>query len=143
MGEIILFTDGSARPNPGKGGWGYVILVNDQELDGGGGVSYSTNNRMELQAVISGLTRVIELPQYTLRETISIHTDSTYVINGITQWIDSWIRRNWENVKNPDLWKQLYTLIQNRDITWHHVRAHMGHKYNERCDQIAGKFATG
>ena len=135
--EIIIYTDGACSPNPGPGGWGAVILEEGRkphELSGFGG--NSTNNRMELTAVISALAE-LKTPRR-----ITIYTDSQYVKNGITSWIDGWQRKNWQTadkkpVKNVDLWKELLEQIKHHRIDWKWVRGHAADKWNERADELA------
>jgi ribonuclease HI len=131
----VIYTDGSASPNPGPGGAGVVILKDDvviKELIHSGG--QTTNNRMELQAVIMAL-------QWTaIKDPVNIFTDSQYVQKGLTEWIPIWKKRNWKKVKNDDLWRQLdqlWTTHQNVQIKW--VKAHAGHTWNERADQLANR----
>lgn len=133
-----IYTDGSSRGNPGPGGWGAIIITKQvQEI--GGYEAATTNNRMELTAVIEAVKRAEKEP-------IEIYSDSEYVIKGITEWIHGWIKRGWKNaqkkpVLNQDLWEKLYDLTEGRDITWKYVRGHAGSPGNERCDVIATSFA--
>lgn len=144
---IVVFTDGAAKGNPGPGGWGVVIVTPAGEIDElGGGLAPTTNNRMELTGAIQALTHVRDLPG-----TVAIHTDSTYVISGIREWIFGWLRRGWKtaaggDVMNRDLWEQLWALVSARgkgQIQWHYVRGHVGIPGNERVDEIADAFAVG
>jgi ribonuclease HI len=142
---IAIFTDGACSGNPGPGGWGCVLVTADglvQEL--GGGAPDTTNNRMEMQGVLAGLRAVSGLPG-----TAIVHSDSTYVLSGITSWILGWKRRGWttaagEPVKNEDLWRELDAAVAARGprgVEWRWVRGHDGHDANERCDEIAVSFS--
>ncbi len=139
--EVLLFTDGACSGNPGPGGWAYVMrhIKTDKEKEGSGGDEHTTNNRMELSAVIEGLSAL-------KRETrVCVVTDSTYVMKGVTEWMKNWKRNGWrrktrngfEPVKNDDLWKRLDELCQVHTVTWEHVKGHSGHPENERCDELA------
>ncbi len=143
---IIVFTDGASKGNPGPGGWGVVIVRPDGRVtELGGGSALTTNNKMELTGAIEALAR---LEHEAGR--IEIHTDSTYVIQGIREWIHNWKRRGWKtatggDVLNRDLWEDLDFLASARGpraIVWHHVRGHAGIPGNERVDTIADAFAT-
>lgn len=150
MSKITIFTDGSSRGNPGPGGWGSVITnIKDggetfvTEL--GGGESHTTNNRMELMAVIGGISNLSESEK---TQEITILSDSQYVIKGISEWIHGWKRNNWRTstkkaVLNKDLWVKLDECANNLNIKWKHVAGHAGIPGNERCDQIATSFADG
>jgi ribonuclease HI len=142
---IAIFTDGACSGNPGPGGWGCVVATPDgraREL--GGGHPATTNNRMEMTAVLEGLRFVADSPGAAL-----VHTDSTYVIDGITKWIRGWKTRGWktaagEPVKNEDLWRALDAAVARRGpggVKWLWVRGHDGHDANERCDAIAVAFS--
>ena len=142
---IAIFTDGACSGNPGPGGWGCVLVEPDgrvQEL--GGGADATTNNRMEMSGVLEGLRAVAGLPG-----TAIVHSDSTYVLSGITSWINGWKRRGWttaagEPVKNEDLWRALEEIVAARGprgVEWRWVRGHDGHDANERCDEIAVSFS--
>ena len=134
--RVEMFTDGACRGNPGPGGWGVIIRYKDTEKELYGAEAHTTNNRMELQAAISGLralTRSVEA---------SITTDSVYVQKGITEWIHGWQKNNWRNskkeeVKNKDLWQELLELVKIHHVQWHWVKGHAGHIENERADQLA------
>ncbi len=135
---VQIFTDGACKGNPGIGGWGALMQYNGQTRELYGGVKLTTNNRMELLAVI----RALETLKRPCK--ISLHTDSIYVQKGISEWIHSWKKQNWRNsnkkeVKNNDLWKQLDQLIQPHQIKWLWVRGHSGHDGNERADRLANK----
>lgn len=136
----ILYTDGGAAPNPGPGGWGVVVLDQDErKLDEySGGSAESTNNRMELTAAIEALAR------QPAAVPVVLYTDSTYVRNGITKWIHGWIRKNWRRgpkgdqpVLNDDLWKRLHALTTERQVEWRWLKGHAGHEHNERADELA------
>ncbi len=137
---IALFTDGACSGNPGPGGWACVVaLPEGRAFELAGRAEATTNNRMELLAVIEGLRAVAARP-----ETAVVHSDSTYVLGGITSWIKGWKRRGWttaagEPVKNRDLWLELEALAAARDraLEWRWVRGHDGHDANERCDELA------
>ena len=137
MKKIEIYTDGACSGNPGPGGWGTVIRYEDgTERELSGGEAKTTNNRMELMAVIEGL-RLMERGK-----SLIVTTDSEYVKKGITAWIHSWLRNNWKTaskqpVKNQDLWKTLWDLTQQLDIEWRWVKGHSGHPENERCDSLA------
>ena len=137
MKKIEIYTDGACSGNPGPGGWGTVIRYEDgSEKELSGGESKTTNNRMELMAVIEGL-KLMEPGK-----SLIVTTDSEYVKKGITAWIHSWLRNNWKTaskkpVKNQDLWKTLWDLTQQVEIEWRWVKGHSGHPENERCDSLA------
>lgn len=135
-GEVEIFTDGACRDNPGPGGWAAVLRYGDHEKDLSGFDPNTTNNRMELTAVLEAL-KALRRPS---RATIT--TDSQYVKNGITQWIHTWKRNGWQTstkkpVKNVDIWKSLDEQAARHTITWQWVRGHVGHPENERCDRLA------
>ena len=133
---VELFTDGACLGNPGPGGWAALLRYNGSERELSGGEPATTNNRMELKAVIEGLM--------TLKRPcrVRVTTDSQYVQKGITEWIAGWKRRNWKTadkkpVKNIDLWQALDAARAAHDVSWHWVRGHDGHAENERVDQLA------
>lgn len=143
--KIVIHTDGACSGNPGPGGWASVIAFPEgtvREL--GDSSNPTTNNKMELEAVISALYFVRDRGEH-----IFVFTDSTYVIRGITQWIWGWLKRGWLNsqgepVANTEQWKQLQRIVQDRgakNISWHYVRGHQGNPGNERCDEIAVAFS--
>ncbi len=143
---IVVFTDGAAKRNPGPGGWGVVIVTPAGHVtELGGGAPLTTNNKMELTGAIQALTRLAGV-----EGRLSIYTDSTYVIQGIEQWVHNWRRRGWKTstggeVLNRDLWEALSGLVADRpprSITWHYVRGHTGIPGNERVDEIADAFAV-
>jgi len=136
--EVNLYTDGACRGNPGPGGWGVLLRCGEVEKELWGGEKASTNNRMELQAVIEGLAAL------TRPSSVTIVTDSQYVKNGMMQWIHNWKRNGWKTaarkpVKNADLWQQLDALVQKHDVRWEWVRGHSGHPENERADELANQ----
>lgn len=134
---ITIYTDGGSKPNPGPGGWGVLLLgENDYTKELSGADPDTTNNRMELTAAIEAL-RALNQPS-----TVTLHTDSEYLKNGITRWLKSWLRSNWITtqdtpVKNRDLWQALNAEIQRHDLTWQWVKGHAGNQHNERVDQLA------
>ncbi len=137
---IIIFTDGSSRGNPGPGGWGTVIISDDQVTELGGREGRTTNNRMELMAVLGALT---SLP---VNVECTIVTDSKYVLEGMTKWVHGWQKRNWmtadkKPVANQDIWRALLEAGEGKKISWHRVDGHQGVGGNERCDVIATSFA--
>ena len=143
--QIVVFTDGASKGNPGPGGWGVIIVTPDGHVtERGGGAATTTNNKMELTGAIAALT---SLEGTTGR--VSIYTDSTYVIQGISQWMHNWKRRGWKtatggDVMNRDLWERIDDLVSARGaraISWHYVRGHHGIPGNERVDEIADSFA--
>ena len=137
---VIIFTDGSSRGNPGPGGWGVVILSPDLAIELGGREENTTNNRMELLAVISAIEFI---PQ---EKEMIIHTDSAYVVLGITRWVKGWVLNKWktskkEEVLNKDLWHRLLSVTAHKIIQWELIPGHAGIPGNERCDVIATSFA--
>jgi ribonuclease HI len=135
---IEIFTDGACRGNPGPGGWGALLRYNHHEKKLCGAEQHTTNNRMELTAVIMALK--------ALKKTchISLTTDSQYVRNGVMKWIHQWKKQGWKtadkkSVKNQDLWQQLDELVQAHHIEWHWVKGHSGHIENELADQLANE----
>lgn len=135
---IRIFTDGACKGNPGPGGWGALLQWNGHERELFGGEANTTNNRMELLAVINAL----EALQRPCRA--EVYTDSQYVQKGISEWIASWKRRGWKTadrkpVKNSDLWVRLDALAAQHDLSWHWVRGHDGHPENERADVLANR----
>jgi ribonuclease HI len=136
--SVKLYSDGACRGNPGPGGWGVVLRFGGREKTLHGGERLTTNNRMELTAVIRGL----EALQRSCR--VDVTTDSQYVRNGITQWIHNWKRNGWKTsarqpVKNADLWRRLDELASLHEVRWHWVKGHSGHPENELADQLANR----
>lgn len=142
MKTIDMYTDGACSGNPGPGGWGTILVYNGHEKELSGGEAGTTNNRMELLAVIMGL-RALKEPCR-----VNVTSDSQYVCNGINKgWAKSWRRNNWiksdkTKAKNPELWEELLTLMEKHDVTMTWVRGHNGHPYNERCDRLAVSAAA-
>jgi ribonuclease HI len=137
--KAIIFTDGSSRGNPGPGGWGAVVVEGEKVTELGGKETKTTNNRMELTAVVEALAS-------TKADEVSVHTDSSYLINGITEWIEGWKKNNWktktkEDVLNRDLWEMLDESISGREVLFRKVSGHAGVPANERCDVIATSYA--
>ena len=133
-----IYTDGACKGNPGPGGWGVLLQLDDREKELWGGEPATTNNRMELTAVIRAL-EALKRPCE-----IDMYTDSQYVQKGISEWIASWKRRGWKTadkkpVKNIDLWLELDRLAGRHGIRWHWVRGHAGHPENERADRLANR----
>ncbi|PIP04228.1 MAG: ribonuclease HI [Candidatus Yonathbacteria bacterium CG_4_10_14_3_um_filter_47_65] len=138
---ITVYTDGSSLGNPGPGGWGALIAYSDRVVELGGSEKNTTNNRMELTAAIKALVLAGNMDVRVI-----IHTDSAYVINGITKWVHKWHLNDWMTAtKNPvlnkDLWEKLFALASTRDVIWEHVAGHAGVPGNERVDHIATSFA--
>jgi ribonuclease HI len=136
--EVTIYTDGACKGNPGPGGWGAWLSAGGKERELFGGAAQTTNNRMELTAVIKGLSVL------TRRCTVAIYTDSEYVRNGIMTWIHGWKKRGWKTadgkpVKNVELWQQLEALANAHDVKWHWVKGHAGDPGNERADMLANK----
>ena len=138
---VQLFTDGACRGNPGPGGWGYILRhpASGKEMEGSGGQSDSTNNQMELMAIISGLEAL------KTRSSVEIVTDSSYVKQGCEEWMSNWKlndwkrrdRKKWVPVKNQELWQRLDALLSRHECRFQIVRGHTGHPENERCDELA------
>lgn len=138
MSKVEIFTDGACKGNPGKGGWGALLVANGREKELFGGENDTTNNRMELRAVIEALL-ILKRPC-----DVVVYTDSQYVQKGISEWIHGWKARNWrtaakEPVKNADLWQALDAAQANHTIEWRWVKGHAGHPGNERADQLANR----
>ncbi|MEX3628654.1 MAG: ribonuclease HI [Burkholderia sp.] len=134
--SIDIYTDGACKGNPGPGGWGALLRFGDQEKELFGGEAGTTNNRMELLAVIKALEALKR------RCRVVVHTDSQYVQKGISEWIHGWKKKGWVTaaktpVKNADLWKQLDELVVGHEIEWRWVKGHAGHAENERADALA------
>jgi ribonuclease HI len=135
---VEIWSDGACRGNPGPGGWGALLRFNKQEKELWGGDADTTNNRMELTAAIRAL-EALKRPSH-----VKLYTDSTYVMKGITAWINDWKRKGWRTadkkaVKNEDLWRRLDEIAAQHEIEWHWVKGHAGHPENERADQLANK----
>lgn len=137
---ITIFTDGGCSGNPGPGGWAFVVVEGeDVRYKMSGGESFTTNNKMELTAVINALLYAKRMGE----DSIAIHTDSQYVKNGITQWIHNWKRKGWKTaggdcVKNQEYWQKLDTLSSSLSVSWNWVKGHAGISHNELCDTLVG-----
>jgi len=134
--QVELFTDGACSGNPGPGGWGLIMRWKGAEKEMCGGEPHTTNNRMEMMAVIEGLNAMKRPCE------IDVYTDSQYVQKGITEWVHGWKKRGWKTadkkpVKNEDLWKMLDEAASRHKVQWHWVRGHAGHAENERADELA------
>jgi ribonuclease HI len=134
--QISLFSDGSALGNPGPGGYGVILRYKERERIVRGGEPHTTNNRMELRGVIEGLKALKEPCE------VLIVSDSTYVLKGISEWLESWIKRDFKKVKNPDLWREYLAVAKPHKITTEWVKGHSNHPENEQCDRIAKEEAT-
>ena len=136
--QVLIYTDGACRGNPGPGGWGAILIWNGQEKELCGGELATTNNRMELTAACEAL-EALNRPCK-----VELHTDSQYVKTGISEWLRIWKARGWKTttkkeVKNEDLWRRLDTANQRHEVTWKWVKGHAGHELNERADRLANK----
>ncbi|MBC7475824.1 MAG: ribonuclease HI [Candidatus Sericytochromatia bacterium] len=131
MKKITIYTDGSSLGNPGAGGYCAIISYGEHEVVVKGSEKNTTNNRMELLAVIEGVRALKEPCE------IAVISDSTYVVKGINEWISNWIKKSFRDVKNPDLWKMYLEVSKNHKVKCTWVKAHAGHHFNERCDQLA------
>ena len=139
MKHIDIFTDGACSGNPGPGGWGAVLRYGKTEKELSGGAKQTTNNQMEMTAVIEAL-KVLKEPC-----DITLTTDSQYVVKGMTEWLKDWIARGWKTsakkpVANQELWQELSSLTEKHHIRWQWVKGHAGHPENERCDALARGF---
>jgi len=142
MSFVEIYTDGSSKGNPGQGGWGAIIFDEEKVLEIGGNEENTTNNRMEMRAAIEALKILPEGAEAKL------HTDSEYLMKGITIWILGWQKNNWRNankkpVLNKELWEKLYELTQEFKPKWTYVKGHNEHEHNDRADLIATSFAEG
>jgi ribonuclease HI len=136
MTEVVIYTDGACSGNPGPGGWGVVLRWNGTQKELHGGDVQTTNNRMELMAAIQALEALHRPSQ------VQLHTDSTYLLNGITKWITAWQRNGWRTsarkpVKNEDLWRRLVEAMNGHEVSWLWVKGHAGEEGNERADALA------
>lgn len=134
--EVVIYTDGACSGNPGPGGWGALILYKGREKRISGLDLYTTNNKMELMAAIEAISCL------TKKCNVNLYTDSVYVKNGITQWIEGWIASNWRKkhsteVKNKELWQKLHSLSQKHNIIWHWVKGHSNNQGNNIADMLA------
>jgi ribonuclease HI len=141
MKKVEVFTDGACKGNPGPGGWGAILRMGGHEKELSGGEPDTTNNRMEMTAVIRAFNALTE-PCH-----VALHTDSRYVIDGMTKWIEGWKRKGWINaskqpVRNADLWHDLIEAAKRHRIDWIWVRGHNGHAENERADKLASDAAV-
>ncbi|GHA67055.1 ribonuclease HI [Formosimonas limnophila] len=135
---VQIYTDGACKGNPGVGGWGALLRYGSVEKELCGGAELTTNNRMELQAVIEGIKALKN------RCTVEVYTDSVYVQKGVTEWLVNWKARGWKTadkkpVKNDDLWRELDALLPTQDLSWHWVKGHAEHVENERADELANR----
>lgn len=137
--QVFIYTDGSSRGNPGPGGYGIVFMAGNHYKEKSEGFRLTTNNRMELMSVCVAL----EALKYPGTE-VTIYSDSQYVVHAVEKgWIDSWVRRGWKNVKNPDLWKRYIESARPHKVKFKWVRGHNGNVHNERCDELAVAAAMG
>ena len=141
MKQVTLITDGSCLGNPGPGGWAAIIRFGSRKKELSGGERETTNNRMEMRAVLEGLNALNEPCE------VLLEIDSQYVKNGVTQWMDGWKRKGWKTaskqpVKNQDLWRALDEAIQRHSIDWKWVKGHADHADNNRCDELARAAAA-
>ncbi|MBB6478998.1 ribonuclease HI [Spirochaeta isovalerica] len=140
MNDITVYTDGGCTGNPGPGGWAAVLLYDGNEVRLSGGEESTTNNKMELTAVIKALSHINENSDLRNRK-VEIFTDSQYVKNGLTQWIFNWIRNGWKTaakkpVKNKEFWLALKNEADKLELMWNWVKGHSGDEYNELCDSL-------
>jgi ribonuclease HI len=140
MKQVEIFTDGACKGNPGPGGWGALLRMGSHEKEMSGSESDTTNNHMEMVAVIRALNALTEPCA------VSLYSDSKYVIDGITKWVHGWQKRGWVNaskkpVRNADLWHDLIEAVRRHQIEWHWVKGHDGHVENERVDRLASDAA--
>ena len=137
MEEITIYTDGACFGNPGPGGWGAILMMGDVRKEISGGSENTTNNIMELSAVIEAL-KLLKRPCK-----VNVFSDSAYVVNAFNQkWIYGWIKKNWrtaggDSVKNKELWQELYSLTKVHDVTFNKVKGHADNEFNNRCDEMA------
>ena len=141
-GAVEIYADGACKGNPGPGGWGVVLRTRGHDKELCGGEAQTTNNRMELTAVIEALSSL------TRHSKVRVYTDSQYVQKGISEWIHNWKRRGWltadrKPVKNADLWRRLDEIARGHRVEWHWVKGHAGHPQNERADALANRGVEG
>ena len=135
--EVIIYTDGACSGNPGPGGWGTILMYKDTKKEISGYKKDTTNNVMEITAVIEGLKLLKEPCK------VQIYSDSAYVVNAFNQhWVENWIKKNWQNskkepVKNKELWLELYALVKQHDVQFIKVKGHSDNEFNNRCDELA------
>ncbi|MGH7249388.1 MAG: ribonuclease HI [Minisyncoccia bacterium] len=142
---LKIYTDGAARSNPGRAGWGVVFILGSKIFEIGGGADYATNNQMELTAAIEALKYI---KKHKLKASLEIFSDSKYVILGITEWIFNWQKNNWRNagrkpVLNRELWEELFILTEEFKPKWRYVKGHAENAHNNRADEIATNLADG
>lgn len=140
--QVVIYTDGACSGNPGPGGWGSVMMYNGHERELSGGDADTTNNRMEMVAVIKALESL------SRPCAVKIYTDSVYVMKGITEWIEQWKKRGWKTaakkpVKNVELWQRLELAVERHDVSWEWVKGHSGVPGNERADELARDAIEG
>jgi ribonuclease HI len=138
---VTIYTDGACKGNPGPGGWGALMISGAAQKELCGGESSTTNNRMELTAVIEALNALNRACK------VALYTDSKYVMDGLNQWMPNWKKRGWKTadkkpVKNQDLWQALDVAVSRHEIEWHWVKGHAGHPGNERADELANEGIT-
>ena len=137
MEEVVIYTDGACSGNPGPGGWGVILMYQEHEKELSGGCKDTTNNIMEITAVLQGL-KALKKPCK-----VKVYSDSAYVVNAFNQkWIYGWLKNGWKNaskepVKNKELWQELYELTKRHEVTFIKVKGHADNEYNNRCDQLA------
>lgn len=142
MKNITLYTDGACSGNPGAGGWGAILIYNGHQKEFSGGEKLTTNNRMELMAVISGLSALKEPCN------VDVYSDSAYVINAFQNgWIQNWMNNGWrtankKEVQNKELWLELIALQERHNVNWHKVKGHADNELNNMCDKLATTFAA-
>lgn len=136
---IFLYTDGASSGNPGPGGYGVILKCAGLEKELSGGFALTTNNRMELLAVIKGLEQI-----RWLHADVEVYSDSSYVVKAVNEgWLPAWERKGWKKVKNPDLWQRFLAIYRCHNVTFHWLKGHAGHPENERCDQLAVAAGAG
>lgn len=137
MDEVTIYTDGACSGNPGPGGWGAILMLGENRKEISGGSENTTNNIMELTAVIEAL-KILKRPCK-----VNVYSDSAYVVNAFLQkWIYGWMKKGWKTasgdpVKNKELWQELYSLTKTHDVTFHKVKGHADNEFNNRCDEMA------
>jgi ribonuclease HI len=141
--SIVIYTDGGCRGNPGPGAWAYIVKTQKLEKSGSGGDTHTTNNKMELTAVIKSLDFIFKVSEMR-DKSIDLHTDSQYVKNGISLWIKNWVRNGWmtaakKPVKNKELWIELKEISDKLNVNWNWVKGHAGNPMNEACDHMVNE----
>lgn len=143
MEKVIIYTDGACSGNPGPGGWGTVLMYKDTKKEISGGAKETTNNIMELTAVVEGL-KMLKFPCE-----VELYSDSAYIVNAFNQgWIYNWKKKNWKTadgkeVKNKEIWQELYELTKTHKVTFNKVKGHSDNEYNNRCDELARNAIPG